>query len=50
MRGGLEDRMHDFIDVINERNLNALCVSETKRKVSDEVHLPGGLMVSFTLK
>lgn len=34
IRGGLEDTVHDLVDVMTERRLDVLCVMEIKRNGS----------------
>lgn len=48
VRGGLRDKMNELIDLMNERCLDALCVTETKRKGSDTADLPGGMMALWS--
>lgn len=39
--------MHDLINVMTERRLDVLGVTETKRKGSDAVDLPSGTMAQI---
>ena len=48
VRGGMKDKMNEMIDVMKERRLDALCLTETKRKGCDADDLPGGVVALWS--
>ncbi|KAJ0183431.1 hypothetical protein K1T71_001407 [Dendrolimus kikuchii] len=48
VRGGMKDKMDEMIDIMNERSLDALCLTETKRKGCDVDDLPGGMLALWS--
>ncbi|KAJ0182271.1 hypothetical protein K1T71_001640 [Dendrolimus kikuchii] len=46
--GGMKDKMDEMIDIMNERSLDALCLTETKRKGCDVDDLPGGMLALWS--
>ena len=45
VRGGMKEKMNELLDVMDDRDLDVVCVTETKRKGNNTTDLPGSWVV-----
>ncbi|CAK1580622.1 unnamed protein product, partial [Parnassius mnemosyne] len=48
VRGGMRDKTNELIEIMKERELDVVCMSETKRKGSGTEELPGGALALWS--